>query len=158
MYLIKEHVQDFTGLLEDKGFEELTQAVPLPFDCKVHLQRTESTPKWSSYFGRFFAIEPTKLTNVTCSFVCLLKVEGSVFAVTFGQGFHAIRRNLVEPKFGLRCTLNLTDPGRIKVVDTRRIDLVTRQQRETLLWTGWDTLPVRPLAAGLSRTYPVRIP
>lgn len=135
IHLFKENVRDLDGLLEDKyvegdlAFRELVQVGPLPFECRVYLQRTKTTPKWSSYFGRFFTLGQTQITNVANSFVAFLKVENRVFALTFGYGFHAIKRSLVEPRFGLRCALNLTDPSRIRTLDTRNVDLVTRQQR-----------------------------
>nr|WP_081750793.1 DUF6119 family protein [Paenibacillus maysiensis] len=69
------------------------------------------------------------LMNASNSFILLLRVRNRIFGVPFGYGYSVLDRSKIEPSFGLKVTLNVIDPQRIETLDTRNIDLVTKQRR-----------------------------
>jgi uncharacterized protein (TIGR04141 family) len=59
----------------------------------------------------------------------LLEVSGRLFAASFGHAFHLLDTGSLEPDFGIKVCANLLDPKRVKALDARNVDVVTRQQR-----------------------------
>ena len=53
------------------------------------------------------------------------KVGSYTFAMTFGRGKAALRKDLIVPRFGLRCALSLVDPDRMATVAHKEVDLTT---------------------------------
>lgn len=135
-YLFTESVKDFPQALNpqklagDDAFEEIPLKGELPFEAKAYFQKNrETTPKWLSFLSEYCEIDESEVVNTTNSFLLLIRVKSRVFAITTGFGFTAIERNHLEPGFGLKVTLNEINPSKIKGVDVRRIDTITRQKR-----------------------------
>jgi uncharacterized protein (TIGR04141 family) len=81
------------------------------------------------FLSQGFDVEALNLTNASNSFVIFVNQSDRVFAFTFGYAYNAVDRGKIEPGFGLRAALNAMGPNSINTVDTRNIDLVTRQSR-----------------------------
>lgn len=134
IYLFRDSVQDFDGLILDKYLDCTDSAYTiveprnkLPYECRGYIQANRSSvPRWATYLDDYFEIA---LENTSSSFILLLKAEQRIFAVTFGYGYCAIDHSKTESQFGLRTALNIVDPNGIRLVDTRNIDLATRQIR-----------------------------
>lgn len=135
IYLLREEVKSFSDALQEKhlegdsAFRELSPSKTLPYECKAYVQTTKATePRWLRFLSTHF--KPAfPLKNSSNSFVLILRAAERLFAVTFGYGFNALDRAKMEPQFGLKVSLNALDNSQIRTVDTRNIDMVTRQRR-----------------------------
>lgn len=139
IYLLRSSAVGFDGIIPDRyldgenGYEELEPTEELPFQCRAWVQANKpKPPKWAPWLGTAFDVDALDLTNQSNSFVLAFQAGGRYFAATFGYGFNAVDHSLVEPDFGLKVTLNLVDPDRLDMLDTRTIDRVTRQRRTHL--------------------------
>ncbi|RKH02841.1 hypothetical protein D7V97_27375 [Corallococcus sp. CA053C] len=133
VYLLRDVVSELDQLQLREGFRELKPEETLPFPCVAWVQANRPTPpKWASWLGTAFDVGGLRLQNQSNSFVLFLKVDKRIFALTFGYGLSAIERSLIEPDFGLKVTLNEVDPDALDMVDTRRVDRVSRQRRTHL--------------------------
>lgn len=136
VYLFREGAVDFDQLLRMKyraggdAFEIVEPAQQLSFECRALVQVSRAKePKWKKFLEPTFDLHHLNLESKFNSFILFIRAKDRVFGLTFGRGFHAIEAALVEPDFGLRVTLNDIDPGLLDTMDTRNIDLVTRQRR-----------------------------
>ena len=139
VYLLRQEVSDFAEVIPDRLLEgsgsyvEVEPSRDLPFECRAWVQANRpKPPRWADWMGTGFDLRSHRLFNQSNSFVLLLRVENRIFAVTFGYGFNAVSRSLVEPDFGLKVTLNEGNPDSFDVLDTRTVDRVTRQRRTHL--------------------------
>lgn len=139
-YLFDKSVKDYDSAILPKktlgtdGFRQITLSSSVPFQARAYFQRNKATrPKWLDFISPYCDLKnEAAIRNSTNSFLLLMKVKGRVFALTTGFGFTAINRDKLERDFGLRVTLNAIDPEKIKNIDVRNIDLVTRQKRTLL--------------------------
>lgn len=140
-YLFNESVRDFSDAVkpektegENAEFVSVSLRTSVPFEGRAYFQKNRPTPpKWLDFIAPHIEIEDVEsIQNQTNSFLLLVKVQDRIFAVTTGFGFAAIDRSKLETNFGLRVTLNGVDPDRIKSIEARNIDLVTRQTRTNL--------------------------
>jgi uncharacterized protein (TIGR04141 family) len=136
IYLFREDITSFEGLLSPDrlsgagAFQEISPSRKLPYACRAFLQnRRAQPPRWTKYLISHFDAADLRVRTASSSFVLFVKVKGRVFAATFGYGFLALDRSKLEPSFGLRVTLNAVNPDKLTSLDTRNIDLVTRQRR-----------------------------
>ncbi|HZI86516.1 MAG TPA: DUF6119 family protein [Pyrinomonadaceae bacterium] len=139
-YLFDRSVKDYDNALDLKktsgsdGFKEIKLSNNVPFQARAYFQRNKaSVPKWLSFIAPYCSLKnQNEIQNTLNSFLLLLKVKKRIFAITTGFGFTAIRREKLERDFGLKVTLNAIDPDKIKNIDVRNIDLITRQRRTLL--------------------------
>jgi uncharacterized protein (TIGR04141 family) len=140
LYMLDETVTDFEQALRppkaggDDAFEEIPLRAGLPFEARAYLQAEHATkPKWMASVEKYLELDdPDRLRNVSNSLLIVLKAAGRFFAVSYGYGFMGLERKRIEQGFGLRTTLNGLDPAKIKSLDVRNIDLVTRQRRTSV--------------------------
>lgn len=136
VYLIREGVSSFDSVMLDRCLEgeQPYEAVdPRPtvgFECVAYVQASkEKPPKWLDFLKVGFNLDSYTMVNTTNSFVLFVKSKDRIFAFAFGYGYSAIDKSLIESGFGLRVTLNSISASGLDTVDTRNIDLVTRQTR-----------------------------
>jgi uncharacterized protein (TIGR04141 family) len=87
-------------------------------------------PKWFELFSGAVSADPLRLGSRSVSAVYLTVVEGRTFALTFGFGHTMLQPGTSEERFGLRTTLNLVDPDRLRSIDRKVFEAVFRQGRE----------------------------
>lgn len=139
-YLFDKSVKDYdsailsTKMLGSDGFQQIALSSSVPFEARAYFQRNKATrPRWLDFISPYCDLDnEAAILNSTNSFLLLIKVKSRIFALTTGFGFTAINRDKLERDFGLRVTLNAIDPEKIKNIDVRNIDLVTRQRRTLL--------------------------
>lgn len=138
LYLMKSGIDSFETVLRgqyltgDDAFQELSLVRQLAYECKAFVQQNKmKSPKWVDFIDGYFEVGGN-LQNSSNSFVLLLKIEERIFAATFGHGYNVIDRTQIEQGFGLRVTLNEISSDHIETLDTRNIDLVTKQRRTHL--------------------------
>lgn len=139
LYLFRQSAKEFDALLREKyrvgndAFTVIRPSEPLPFECCALVQQNKAKPpKWIQYLAPSFDLNELELQNQSNSFILLLRAKERIFGVTFGYAFNAIDPALIEPDFGLRTTLNEVDHANLDTVQTRNIDVVTKQRRTHL--------------------------
>ncbi|WP_375770125.1 TIGR04141 family sporadically distributed protein [Archangium gephyra] len=169
VYLLRDSITEFGQVVPEhhqaNGYVRLPLEEELPFPCEAWVQANRpKPPSWVPWLASAFDMEALDLKNQSNSFVLLLKVDGRIFAVTFGYGSNAIPRPSIEPDFGLKVTLNEVDPQALNMLDTRTVDRVSRQRRTHLnvgrsvnefdISTDMDWIRMvsgRPLSSGFAR-------
>jgi len=140
-YLFNESVQNFSDAVkpektegQNPEFVQVNLLPSVPFDGIAFFQKNRPTPpKWLEFISPYVEIDDVEdIQNQTNSFLLLIRNQDRIFAVTTGFGFAAIDRSKLETNFGLRTTLNAIAPDKIKSIDARNIDLVTRQTKTYL--------------------------
>ena len=87
-------------------------------------------PKWASFFRNI--VPKDRLRSASSAAVVVFQRENRWYLATFGYGRYLIDLDMVEPAFGLRVTLNGIDTSRIRAIDRKRVDTVSRITREQL--------------------------
>lgn len=85
-------------------------------------------PKWLTFFDNNIPNNAT-LFNSTASGVLFVEAASRIFAVTFGYGKNLLIQGSWEEGFGLRVTLNSIAPDKIKSIDHKTFETVTRHSR-----------------------------
>ncbi len=132
-YLFRQDVKTFGDCVREDypGLDPAEPDKKLPFDAVGYWVSLESkAPKWSPFIEKCFSI--TGVENQGHGFLLLLKVSGRFFAVSFGYGFLALNRANLERNFGIKVAANAIGKDKVRMIDSRTIDLVTRQQRVNL--------------------------
>lgn len=88
-----------------------------------------SQPKWSSFFEA--VIDPTELgVNTNVAAVLLIKIEGKIFAITFGHGRFLLKQDSWIDRFGLIVALNSIGKEKIRTISKSTFDAISRQSKE----------------------------
>jgi len=69
------------------------------------------------------------LTNSSNRAIVLLKLEGRIFAISFGYGQYLINPAAIERNFGLKTSLNTIIPDKLRSMDKAKLDELTVQTR-----------------------------
>lgn len=136
VYLFRDDVQDVTGLIPERYLEgddpyrSIEPIAGLDFILAAYVQANKAKPpRWVDFLRSGFDLGGLGLANTSSSFIIFVRSSGRIFAFTFGYAYSAIDHGKIVQGFGLRVTLNAIRPSSINTVDTRSIDLVTRQSR-----------------------------
>jgi uncharacterized protein (TIGR04141 family) len=133
LYLLRESVRTFEEAIRASYADKIVriEASPaLPFPAEGYaLRKGPNTPKWCSFLSGHFSID---IENTTVGFLLLFKAAERVFAATFGLAFHILEPSKLQPDFGIMVCANTLNPGKLKTIDSRNVDLITRQQRTNL--------------------------
>ncbi|AON52341.1 TIGR04141 family sporadically distributed protein [Herbaspirillum seropedicae] len=115
--------QTFGDLLTDAPVDEYPLAGDLGIDGVVYVkQSTEKRPGWGPVLDEVTGRVVPGLANRSSSAVLLLRVDGDVFAFTFGYGRYLIEQSLFVQDFGLRAALNTLDENSLRSVDLHTIE------------------------------------
>lgn len=79
-------------------------------------------PGWLSYLAPVLDGPPDDLRSASASGLLLLRVDGDVFALTFGYGRSLLNQSKIVRRFGLKVVLNLIDDRGIRSLDTKVFD------------------------------------
>lgn len=97
--------------------------------CKLFVQQTRNKPpKWIRFLEGA-ATPPIRTRNRSSAAVLFVKQKDRIFVVTFGFGRYLLRPGSWEEGFGLRVTLNSIDPRKIRSVDHKKFEAITRHTR-----------------------------
>lgn len=125
IYLLKDQYTRATEVLRKSGLH--VDEIP-----GIGVLYTESGaprhPQWMAFF-RDVATPDPKLLNTSTSAVLFVKRASRLFAITFGHGKHLMVQDCWDEGFGLRVTLNSIDPRKIKSIDHKTFETVTRHSR-----------------------------
>jgi uncharacterized protein (TIGR04141 family) len=89
-----------------------------------------STPSWSKYLRDHIDNgHLADLRNASTSAALLFEASGRQFIVCFGFGRSLVNQELCEPDFGLKVVVNSIKPNRLKSVDARGFEEITRHTK-----------------------------
>jgi uncharacterized protein (TIGR04141 family) len=91
-------------------------------------------PNWLRFFEGALD-EPQDLPRLitsSASAVLILECAGRTFLLTFGFGRAMIEDGVVEPRFGLKATLNAIHPDKLRSIDSKSFERIQRLSREQL--------------------------
>lgn len=88
------------------------------------------TPRWAKLFAGWLEVNQLGVKTASAAAVLLVKRDDRLFAVAFGQGRHLIDPSKIEENFGIQTTLNTIDPARVRTIDRKRFDPISRLTRE----------------------------
>lgn len=141
IFLALDEVLDFVDVLQESKLTgddryELVSAFDDSFDGALYVQSSKAgRPAWIEFLKSGFDYDFGAISNNYNSAVMLLRVSERIFAVPFGQGYHALELAKFEPDFGLKTALNML-PEEIRTLDTRTLDASGRQQRTRISRPG----------------------
>jgi uncharacterized protein (TIGR04141 family) len=140
--ILKKKTWNLTILLLSSDIRGAEQALKPKHGAAHHVLRTGSTlvgdlysiqtasgtPKWVRFLESL-PDPPLRLRNMSTSGVLFVERNRHRFVLTFGHGRHLLRPGSWEEGFGLRVTLNSIDPKRIRSIDHKKFEAVTRHSR-----------------------------
>ena len=131
IYLIKEEYRTPDSIIKtetgiDKSIIEFEgNQIGLLFVKKSH----PKTPRWAQLFED--CIEVEKLGTIkTTSAVLVTEDDNRLFAITFGQGRYLMVTDCWEERFGIRVTLNCIDENKVRSIDKKTFDAISKQSKE----------------------------
>ena len=132
LFLLTAGVADFDSALKDPeaSGRRYDLKPELGLDGAVFVRSSPPTePKWARFIRQGVAAELEEIRNRSSSALILLRVDGRIFALSFGFGRNLLLPNAIERNFGLKVALNSIDPQKIRSLDLRTFDSITRQRR-----------------------------
>jgi len=96
----------------------------------LFIRRSKSNaPRWAILFSD---IVPTEQIgrNQSTGALLVVKEQGHLFLLTFGQGRHLFKIGCIETNFGLRAALNILEPESIRSLDKSSLEAQPKQARE----------------------------
>ncbi len=131
-YLFRKSVTSFDQVWRDGNsppadYIKVALRPTVTYEAEAYLlPNRPTTPDWWAFVEPYCDVaDESRPRNRASSFVLLLKTKGRVFAATFGHGFAALNRSVLESDFGLKVTLNTVDPKRLRSLQARNIDPTT---------------------------------
>lgn len=131
IYLMKDELRSPDAIIKkDSSIKEH----PIEYDGsrvgQLFVQkRYPRPPRWAYFFED--CIDITEIGNIAAtSAVLVLEVDNRMFAITFGQGRHLLTTDCWEERFGLRVTLNCIDENKVRCIDKKTLDAITKQSKE----------------------------
>ncbi|MFI6172375.1 DUF6119 family protein [Nocardia sp. NPDC051052] len=124
VYLLREHADLSPECLrQPSGYKE-RPLIPAEEGVQWRLfvyQGCDKPVCWHDYLVPLLdqVDEDEPITGRSAGAVLLVAAHARVFAITFGHGFQAIDRSLIEHDFGLKVAANSIDPDRVNLADTR---------------------------------------
>ena len=90
--------------------------------------RPPKSPKWAPLFSHYVALNQLGQVQSTGA-LFVTKVDGRLFALTFGQGRFILDQEAIEERFGLLVTLNSLEANALRSVDKKTFDTVDQNSR-----------------------------
>lgn len=133
VYLAEESVGEFAELIkDDDSFDVVSLDGATGIDGVLYVQRHEASPPgWVEPLTALTGSSLGQLQVQLAGAALLIRLSGRIFALTFGQGRHLLKPEMLVDDFGLRVAANTVDPTQIKSVDGRTFErgvLLTRRQ------------------------------
>lgn len=90
----------------------------------------DSNSSWTQLFEGHADLRGLGLRNRSTAAVLFINRGGLLFALTFGYGRHLLEPGSWIENFGLKTTLNMVEPAKIRSIDRKRFDELTTLTRE----------------------------
>lgn len=131
IYLIKKEVPEDGIIAQDRGIN-----IHAINGAKLYVRPSATRqPKWiTNFFGTALNKQREIFSSVPSAVLIIpVKVEVNVtrhFAITFGAGYHQLRKGIFEERFGLRVVLNSVDENNIRRIDKKSLGALVKQTTE----------------------------
>jgi uncharacterized protein (TIGR04141 family) len=130
VYLLRPEVASFADALRREAGDPIPLRTESGLVGELYVARTTAaSPRWLE-FARSITDQPIEYEPPTrVSAVLFLERDGRRLALTFGYGRHLLRRDDIEPDYGLKIAAGLIDPEEIASLDARSVEATTIQVR-----------------------------
>jgi uncharacterized protein (TIGR04141 family) len=127
VYLIQKSITRFSDALKNRmGVEEYKIKPSLKLDGVIYVGKTIDSPvKWVELLQQGTQREISELSNSSNRALVLVKVDGRMFALPFGFGKYLLKEDVIEREFGLRTTLNIVDPDKLRSLNKANVNDLT---------------------------------
>jgi uncharacterized protein (TIGR04141 family) len=127
-------VTDPDKILQDRGsLTHIEIRTARGFLGSLYVQKSFVTqPRWVRFFAK--SVNPKRIpaTSSGSAAILLIQVKKQVYALSFGHGRTLLAPGIVDERFGLRAVLNSINPERIRSIDRRTFEAISRLSREQL--------------------------
>lgn len=133
IYLAEHDVKEPADLVKEDGtIQAIALAGAAGLDGTLFVQQHDATsPTWVEPLSELAGQELGQIRTQLAGAALVVRLSGRFFALTFGQGRHILKPDLLVDDFGLRVAANTVDPTQIRSVDGRTFErgvLLTRRQ------------------------------
>lgn len=134
MFLVKPGLTDPETILEDRGtLKHIEIRNSTGFLGSLYVEESAvNPPRWVRFFAG--AVQPRQIPAKSAGSAAVLLIQNKrqVYALTFGHGKKLLAAGVVDERFGLRTVLNSINPQRIRSIDRRTFEAISRLSREQL--------------------------
>ncbi|MCF6228148.1 MAG: TIGR04141 family sporadically distributed protein [Planctomycetes bacterium] len=125
IYLLKKGQSEANSLKDDHALgQAVLSASGLPENATLYIQdKSPAPPWWKDYWG----IEQD-LKQTLKGAIVFLPIKKRCFAITFGHTYHNLKEDCYEYDFGLRTSLNVLDPKKLKSTDILQPESAKRER------------------------------
>lgn len=146
LLLLKDDIPTFGDALRDaSSLERFELKADLPLDGAVYLRTSDyRRPPWVPFLELGTVEGLGVLSSLSSSAVLFLSAAHRKFALVFGVGGRSLlRRDVIEPDFGLKVVLNAVDPERLRSIDVHTIEeLTVHTRRQVSRASALDTFGI----------------
>lgn len=130
LLLLKQEIDDEEIWVQDRIAEQSeVEAGALQGTLSIGYNKS-APPSWSKYLRDHFESDSLRrLRNASTSAALLFEAAGRQFVACFGYGRSMVSQELCEPDFGLKVVVNSIKPNRLKSVDARGFEEITRHTK-----------------------------
>lgn len=138
IYLVKEEYSEHKDIL--KGLNSLKTKSLSGVGTFYYGDSFTFEPTWiNKFFGGALGDE-VNLKNASSKAVLLVEVEPGgrkrLFAVAFGYGWQYLNHGVYEERFGLKTTINIIDPDKLRKIDKKNMSAAPKDTKEQLTKSG----------------------
>lgn len=127
VYLLKKDFDETNALADDHTLQGPRPATRAPQGSVLYLARSAPRPPW---WETFLGISDNLNQNHVGG-ILFLKAKARCFAIAFGHVAHWLDEDALEYDFGLKVTLNIVDPNKLKSTDVLEPDAARRQRTQS---------------------------
>ena len=134
IFRIKDGIIDHEDMLKSKGslWNSPVRIGRSLFGVLYAKKEALKPPAWLKYFHPTVDFSDLKLRTGGSAAVLLAHRGRTFYGIAFGYGRLLLKEEAIEPRFGLRVTLNAIEPSKIRSIDHRRLEGIARHTREQL--------------------------
>lgn len=135
VHLLRPEVKTNEAALRPRSDSEEVSRRDVPLDeavIKGRLIATTSRPRppdWKALLDQATPQPITGLSVSSASALLLTKVQGRMFALTWGHAWRMLDPDAIDAGFGLRVVLNSVDPDKLRSMDLANFEAVSRLKR-----------------------------
>lgn len=134
IYLIKTEYHEHKDILKD--FDSLESRDIKGIGTFYYGESFTFEPQWiKKFFGNTLG-DNLKLYNASSRGVLLIESKKRTFAIPFGYGWQYLNHGVYEERFGLKTTLNIIDPDKLRKIDKKNMSAAPKDTREQLTKSG----------------------
>ena len=139
IYLIKENYEE-DKIIKDSCYDSLTEySLNKELEIEGRLffrEKLREQPKWFSLIKQIVSDDTNQLTlqnSYTPSGVIFLDISERLFAICFGYGYTFLNEEFIEIDFGIKTTLNLINPEKVRSLRSKSLELTPIEiERKTI--------------------------